>query len=641
MSDFSLRLIPDLSQQSGSPDSSKKPKSRPPTVELKLYPEDDPLIRFQRETPEQTYVCSEMNYVVTLCGAQAHGVEAIEFYCNDFKLGGKIKPPENKESHEQPEFPIKLPRDGKIFHGLIGNARITLVLQMKNGGEQQTLYTPWVPIYVNENDLEALQACTYIAQMADYIFDNCGTFWPETQAPDPRLDVRRSMVLGGLKPNGQQDLETQIPLLEDLIRVYERSLPFFRTASKSRVRPEKQWVDFERATYLSADTIRGLSQPSRLMPCSRNGIQIPGREGRYIPAKVVAPAGKVDYDIYENRYVVGFLRHLMDWLAVMSAEIDMRLQNGRKPPRGKLNSADYLKGSKSRRLQEDRRRLKDIQGRIFGLYTTYHRLMPTVAVDKVSGPPRPTAIFRSVHHYRGIYELACQWFQFGVYDFKREDFLAPFMEGHKLYEFYVLIRLLNYLTQEAGMELTERRTVRWSGKGEPKDPIDGRQNVFSLRKGDRKATFFYEPWIYGYGSQDNLPELGLFCISSFGFDGKQKRRHYYKPDYVVKLQDGDAPAGYIILDAKFSDLYVTQRFHMPELVFKYRCGLAPAEPERDKLLGLALLYGKPGGEVKKTVCEICDQAGPDPSRWPFVRLIALGPDNEPDHETALAAAVPL
>ena len=613
-----------------------------PPAELELYPAGDPRTDFQRGESEGPYVCGDAAYGGKLLGGKAGRVEAVRaFYCNDYD------PLRITAVPEEDGVRIDFPDGGMIFRDLFGYVRFTLALQEKDGGGTQTLHTAWVPIYVSRTDQSARQACASMARMADYVFEHCAPFWQEEQVPDEALDRTPSMALGGLKAFGRQSLESQIQLLEDLIRTYERTLPFFRTAAKYRVRPEKQWINFERATHLSADTVHSiLRQPCHLMPSGQGGVRIPDREGRYIPAKVVAAAGKVNCDIYENRYVVGFLRYLMDWLAGMSEELEKRLEAlpdvGEKAG-DRQNSACFLLGSTPQRLREDERRLKDIGGRIFQIYAAYHQLLPNVKTDQVRGVPRPTAIFRTVHHYRGIYELACQWFQFGAYDFRREDILLPFVEGHKLYEYYVLIRMLHRLTQEKGLEVSARKMARWDDGGRLTVSGEGRPNVFSLRKEDWSVTVFYEPRIYGYDFGENLPELELFCISSYGFDGERKDargRHYYKPDYVVKLQDGDAPAGYVILDAKFSDWFVTQHYHMPKLVFKYRCGLALVHPKRDTLLGLALLYGKPGRDERRTVLEICDQAGDDPAQWPFVRLIVLRPDNEEDHDKALSAALP-
>ena len=232
--------------------------------------------------------------------------------------------------------------------------------------------------------------------------------------------------------------------------------------------------------------------------------------------------------------------------------------------------------------------------------------------------------------------------------------LLPFVEGHNRYEYYVLIKLLRHLEDVEGFELVRQEAVRWTedrrGHFERSVSEGGRSSLFVLRREELELTVVYQPHIFRRGHPANLPELELFRNSSYRPDKKLQRGGgdlMYDPDYVGKLRRGDGPAGYAILDAKFSNLYTAHTERMPSLAYKYLFALSPDRPERgDKILGLSLIYGKPDygdredRDLTAPVTSGYDLAG-DADVRPFVRLIALRPENEGAHAAALAGAMPL
>lgn len=626
MSQYKLRL---------SPHSFKG--RTPPAAELVLEPGYS--IRTSFEGTGQ-HVYNNFSYTVELLGPGAEKLDVGAFYCNDFEIRC------NNEKSVTKGRRVILTNGLRIFVDNFGYVRFTLVF--REGQEPQTLYSALIPVYADARDRENSQIFNSMSQMADYVIDNCEPYGWEDQLPAEGVDKTPSLVRGGLKLSVKQSLEALAQLLERIVRVYQQALPFFRTGSKYRVRPEKQWVSQERAVCLGADAVHSILQrPCHLRPVRRGGMQLPGREERYIPSRVVAPAGKMDYDIYENQYVVGFLRYLLDKLDNMSRHLDTLLKPEctaeNKPLSGYVDTSCFIHGSTPQRLRVLARQLADIRREISELYVAYHHLLPAVPVQ-VRDAPLPTAIFRSVHHYQGIYELACQWFHFGVYDFRREDMVLSFIEGHTLYEYYVLIKLLRRLEDEGFQLIQKKCHARPPMKDVPPEPKPVRPNRFAFRRGSLAAWVFYEPWIFGLEPGTVKPEknLGLFCSTSYTANGIRSNgsHHLYHPDYVVKLQKADAPANYVILDAKLSSRSITQKNYMPGLIYKYLFALSPIRPE-DKIVGLSLLYGKPLAGGEKSVTEICDQTGDHPELYRFVRLVALYPDNEAEHTDVLSKAMSL
>lgn len=81
------------------------------------------------------------------------------------------------------------------------------------------------------------------------------------------------------------------------------------------------------------------------------------------------------------------------------------------------------------------------------------------------GVPSPSEILISVRPYRLIYEQMIRWFQYGVYDFRYEDFLLPMLQSNKLYELYVLLKIYNYIINK-GYHLQKSDLYRYKASEE-------------------------------------------------------------------------------------------------------------------------------------------------------------------------------
>ena len=111
--------------------------------------------------------------------------------------------------------------------------------------------------------------------------------------------------------------------LIDNVTIYYR---FFKTNGKFRVRLEGRLVDFEKAQYFDSNTIQNIARnPAHLVPSMHHGgIRHQGKN--CIPTKVHLKTSKINYDIYENQVVVGFLLSLKEEVSTMISEIEQRIE---------------------------------------------------------------------------------------------------------------------------------------------------------------------------------------------------------------------------------------------------------------------------------------------------------------------------
>lgn len=99
-------------------------------------------------------------------------------------------------------------------------------------------------------------------------------------------------------------------------------------------------------------------------------------------------------------------------------------------------------------------------------------------------------------------------------------------------------------------------------------------------------THYYEPIIYDDDST-SINGIGLYRNDSISLNSEsyeEYRGHYYDPDYLLKLSDGQRDS-YKICDANFSSKFKTRNKMIPVLTYKYFTSISAIRPE-DSLKGL-------------------------------------------------------
>ena len=206
--------------------------------------------------------------------------------------------------------------------------------------------------------------------------------------------------------------------------------------------------------------------------------------------------------------------------------------------------------------------------------------------------------------------------------------MLPFIQMHKLYEYYVLTKLCCYMDY-AGFELERRESYTYKGHSAPILPENF--NTFYFAKEDIQVTLFYEPIING---KRNLGDngVGLYRNTSIAFpkqwqidkllneESNAMQSSHYCPDYVIKIQRKDR-TDYIILDAKFSMIETVKGVYLPCLAYKYLFSLSPLG-ENDHILGLCLVNGK-SLEVDDKIFDVYDMAEEGHQIHPFANILTL------------------
>lgn len=553
------------------------------------------------------YIYSDQPYHAELHDI-SEKIEDFSFFVNDMEI----------ESAQEENNVISFGTNRRIFTHNYGFVQITLNIKLENQSTM-VLYSKFIPILVvNVRNNRSVE------RMVEYIYTHREQFLLCGSQP--------SMQNHGLKAEGKKDLESQIQIIRDIIQVYNETIGYFRLNARFRLSPIGRVDHYEKVKSISSRTINCIMMhPEQLMRTSvSTGIRI--HRQNFIPNKTLVEENAVDYDIYENQIVVGFLRSLYVMVGSLTDEITKRIKqfpDKQEIEKGYFLSAAFAYSTTKRRLEKNKTQLNLLRENIEELYIQYREIL-SVSEQEVFAPPQPSAVLISVRAYRLIYEQIIRWFQFGMYDFSGEDFILPMLRSDKIYEYYILLKLYNYIMSK-GFSLQEAISYSYKNPGfhlSHTNPFGLKTlNTFQFKNVNAsiELTLYYEPIIYN-GKSNNVGEnkVELFRNMSYSFrDGEYKGFNtgsYYCPDYVIKVQRA-GHCQYIILDAKFSKRNTTKENYLCKLLYRYIISISAIDQE-DSLLGLVIVNGKSDG-TEDVVEDIYNRVPDHREILPFAKILTL------------------
>ncbi len=453
------------------------------------------------------YIYSDQPYHAELKGLNER-IESLSFFVNDMEI----------ESAQEENNVISFGTNRRIFTHNYGFAQITLNIKLENQ-VRMVLYSKFIPILVvNARNNRSVE------RMVEYIYAHreqlllCGS--------------QLSLQSQGLKAEGTKDLEAQIQIIQDIIQVYNETIGYFHLNAKFRLSPIGHVDHYEKARCVSNRMINYIvMHPEQLMRTSvSTGIRV--HKQNYIPNKTLVEENAIDYDIYENRIIVGFLRSLYVMVKNLTDKINKRIKqfpNIQEIEKGYFLSAAFAFSATKRRLAKNKAQLDLLGESIKEIYIQYCEALP-VSKQDVFTIPQPSAVLISVRAYRLIYEQIIRWFQFGMYDFSGEDFILPMLRSDKIYEYYVLLKLYNYIIDKGySLQLSTPYSYKNPGFYSSYSNPYGLKalNTFQFKniKTSTELTLYYEPIIYnGKSAYIGENNVGLFRNMSYSFNDGENRR---------------------------------------------------------------------------------------------------------------------
>lgn len=549
------------------------------------------------------YVFSDLSYEFALSYEETISVRDVNVYINDVHEPSVF-------NNGRILFPGRGASDRRIFMDCYGFVAISLVVFDAAGNEHQYT-TEYLPVLVRRGELN-----NAVKAMVSYVYSNQELLLlnGEPRAKNP----------ANLKESGYQNLSAQIILAEEIAAVYESSYGYFKANSRFKIDKISKIDRFERLQYIAPATVRFIAtHPEELRQISdRSGIRIGSLV--YQPEKTLSMQNERSYDTYENRVVLGFIWKMIDSINELYEHCCFLLEQ---IPDNENYGDEYIYSSffmfkeTKRMLENGLVRLTDLRTKFARLRTMYSGALK-IKPEAMINEPRPSHIFISVPQYNRIFVQIHKWFQFGIYDFTRENFMLSFIKISSLYEGYLLTKMITYF-QNRGYELENVKKCIYPTKRNWKYKNTNCYNTFLFKNANHKLTLYYQPVIYDT-DECGVNGIGLLrnnSISVWNGDNDDNRfgGHYYSPDYLIKVEDGYS-ARYLILDAKFSDLIRVRRYHVKELAFKYLFSMSPIRPT-DTVAGLCVVYGK--CNASEQIQSAYDKQLPNQQITPVTELLPL------------------
>ena len=427
----------------------------------------------------------------------------------------------------------------------------------------------------------------------------------------------------------KDSIDTKLALMEKCIRVYHYQYTEIRRALKYKLRSNDYIDRIEKLTGMTPQTLRFIAQnPQYLAEVKRNkGIKINGKI--YLPEKTLVSRNVLNYDTYENRYMLSFLKMLIMECEKLKTHISLAKEDAEKRTRADVTStasqrADFEVLSNQYRKQYDstcihEENLKDL----FSMYKIALRIEDDDSITGKIERPRMTAVFMQIPEYNRYYKNAfIPWFDHGIKPADELDMSEAFVTAvsnpNTTYELFIVVELLKYL-RETGYEFQVNK-AKYSGIHikDTRYSDYAYEFLFVRNKADEESeeiTLYYSPSVYiasteksngntvGVKLSENNVDRLLFrntrnSLVSDNDETNGKGAHY-EPDFIVKYRKGNV-IRYVMADAKHKDYETVRKDDFPKLIYKYLDSIKVLKDgfrEEDKgvdakISGLCAVYNK-------------------------------------------------
>jgi hypothetical protein len=356
-------------------------------------------------------------------------------------------------------------------------------------------------------------------------------------------------LVNGIVTDPARSLEAYLALIESVLVSFEAVLPFLRTQAHCKTMP---------ATCMM--------RPRDVRTVGRREItwvvqNMSGESPKSLPRSIRTEKTSKSFDNYENRAITSFLAHVVrqtSKLRQRSVEDMGRLRaiRVRLASFDVRSEDDYILGlvlvnAYLKREIGHQERIQHLYLRGQRLLSLLESLVPCKAsLDYVM--PRQTKVFQEVRPYASLFRSMQQWRSFGTYSIERDALLLGTLQMDRLYEYYALYKMLDWLDQ-GGFRPDESlqcpvQSFRYSLEAPHYSAETQVNNVYCLSRGDERIHLYYQPVIYG----DDREEAGILLhrTTSRKRFGDQGFDAYWQPDFLI-VHETPGRSSTTVVDAKF------------------------------------------------------------------------------------------
>lgn len=466
----------------------------------------------------------------------------------------KISMPVEIEGQSFHWYNLNFDNDAKPFRLTYGFARVEVVVLEYPSGTNRSLSTRDIPC-----------ASTYADQkrIVSAMFDELTSAQADTATSwmlrVPHGNEESAALLQGALSTTSKSLRSYVALVEDVLVGYRSCLSYIRGHAHSKTTRIETMIDTEKVQRLGhseliwmARNLDGLCETPRGM-----GIDYGGKT--YSMREVQTRAIQRAFDNRENRALLSFLGVLCSSLSEASSNVseaiaemsDMLIELERMDVDGSLTLAMSVVRTCSELEAPLLRKTIELRREAMRVRRLYRQALPGVKEVPYRKPSR-TKVFQEIPAYSALYELMERWDHFGSFSIERDGLLLHTYRIDRLYEYYVLYRMLDWLNK-AGFKPAESddfsiEQVAYSLTSPYFINEDQIANRYVLARGPETITILYEPVCYG----DSREEGGNILHRVSSTQGTSPFDSYWYPDYVLYHHVNGELTRTAVIDAKFS-----------------------------------------------------------------------------------------
>lgn len=205
--------------------------------------------------------------------------------------------------------------------------------------------------------------------------------------------------------------------------------------------------------------------------------------------------------------------------------------------------------------------------------------------------PKITPFVRSSRVYRHIFENYANWYSLGSPSAEGNLFLIKLRSLSKIFEFFVLFRLFDYLNGHAWK-------VEDSSLSEEFDRLI--PDMVRFERDKVSIILSYEPSVFTFSVRTEHMEL-------VKIDHPDHRGNRWCPDYTIRVEDKEkGVVRYLVLDAKYSNPYWVENSHIRTLYNKYYDHMAVFDQarnliSRNEIVGVFAIFPEALDQVPKAL----------------------------------------
>lgn len=183
---------------------------------------------------------------------------------------------------------------------------ISLKITLKDDHDLE-LFAPFL-LCVSKNADDSENAAEMISTLLNFDDDKINRWIFSKKNID---DIQTGLIEGGFRDKSYKLILSFLQLLNEIIQCYQNNYAYFKVQAKHSIVSNAELKEYEKVRTFDTGSFKWLCQNLEQLSTVENRTAILWNNQYYLPYKVMAEQKKVDYDIYENRIIISFLKDVI------------------------------------------------------------------------------------------------------------------------------------------------------------------------------------------------------------------------------------------------------------------------------------------------------------------------------------------